>query len=180
MKLVTDIDEIKKLAREKEEEDYGFRSFLKSGLISPKKIDLITQKIYKEVAEQIDCTKCANCCKEKAIVINEEDIRRFREKLGMSRRKFEEKYLVKNQDDKYIFNKSPCPFLKDDLCTIYDFRPEYCQSFPHILKKSLVPQAIRVIKNTSVCPIVFNLYEELKQEIWAMNDDFDDIEDEFL
>lgn len=180
MKLVTDIGDIKKLARKKEEENWGFRSFLKSGLISSKKIDLITQKIAKEVEEKIDCTACANCCKEKEIIVNEKDIERLSKKLKLSREEFETKYLVKNQDDKFIFNKSPCPFLKDDRCTVYDIRPEYCRSYPHFQKRSLVPQSIRVLKNTSVCPIAYNVYEELKKEIWAMNDDFDDVEEDYL
>jgi len=35
---------------------------------------------------------------------------------------------------------------------------------------------IDVIENTSICPIVFNVYEALKEEVWN-NPEFDDLND---
>ena len=180
MKLVTDLDELKRLSEEKEEENWGFRSFLKSGIIPSKKIDVIAQRLYAEVEAKIDCKSCGNCCRSLETVVNEKDIPRLSKHLKLSRQEFEEKYLVKNEDDKLILNKIPCPFLEEgNHCSIYSLRPADCSSYPHIQKKSLVPRLISIIHNCSVCPIVYNMYEQLKSEIWAMNDDGDDFPDEF-
>jgi Fe-S-cluster containining protein len=75
--------------------------------------------------------------------------------------------------DRYTFNTNPCPFLKGNNCTIHNFRPDDCRSYPHLHKKNFISRTIGVIKNCSVCPIVFNVYENLKNEMWAM-DDFDE------
>jgi Fe-S-cluster containining protein len=181
MKLVTDLDEIKRLSRQKEEENWGFRSFLKSGVISNKKIDLIAQKLYKQIVARVDCKACGKCCNVTETKVKEEDIEPLSKRLNLSREEFEAQYLVTDHEGKSIINKMPCPFLEGKECSVYEDRPESCHSYPHILNKSLVPRLINVIKNCAVCPIVFNLYEQLKSEIWSMNDSFDDFdEDDYL
>ena len=83
-------------------------------------------------------------------------------------------YLVETDTDgEYHFNTLPCPFLKNNLCSVYNFRPNDCRSYPHLHKKNFVSRTMSVVNNTSICPIVFNVYEELKSEIWEM-DEFDD------
>ncbi|MCP5046918.1 MAG: YkgJ family cysteine cluster protein [bacterium] len=174
MKLIIDLEEIKQLSEEHEEENWGFRSFLKSGVIPSRKIDAIAQRLYAEVESQIDCTQCGNCCRSLETVFTGEDILQFSKQFKLTRLKFEEKYLEKNEDDKYILNKIPCPYLEGKMCSVYDSRPGDCDSYPHIYKKSLVPRLISIIHNCAVCPIVYNLYERLKSEIWDMSDDPDE------
>lgn len=42
---------------------------------------------------------------------------------------------------------------------------ENCISYPHLHKKDFTSRLIGVIENCSVCPIVFNVYERLKERI---------------
>jgi Fe-S-cluster containining protein len=180
MDLITDLEEIKRLSEEKEEENWGFRSFLKSGVITTKKIDLIAKQLYKKIASKIDCTECGNCCRALETQVKESDIDSLAKHLKLSVEEFKSQYVIENQEGKLLINKMPCPFLSGNKCSVYSARPEDCRSYPHIQNKSIVPRLISMIHNCSVCPIVYNFYEELKQEIWSMNDGFDVDEDDYL
>lgn len=174
MKLKKDINTIKKLSREKDEENLGFRSFLKSGGIPKAKVDAMVQRLNKKVAGQIDCKTCANCCKEVNPILKQEDIINLAAGLNISQEKLKEQYLVETENEgEYKMNALPCPFLENNLCTVYNFRPNHCRSYPHLDKKNFVSRSMSVVNNTAICPIVFNVFEELKSEIWEM-DEFDD------
>ena len=174
MKIEVDIDRIRKLSKEREEENRAFRSFLKSSGIHPNKIDFVVQKLSKTISSRIDCQTCGNCCKEILPVLKENDAINMARHLNLSINEFKKQYLVETEtSDGYTFNTNPCPFLEGNSCSVFDVRPEDCRSYPHLHKKNFISRTISVIKNCSVCPIVFNVYETLKNEIWAM-DDFDE------
>ncbi|MBW1737720.1 MAG: hypothetical protein JRJ69_09220 [Deltaproteobacteria bacterium] len=52
------------------------------------------------------------------------------------------------------------------MCSHYELRPEACRSFPHLHKEEFVSRLMGVIQNYAVCPIIFNVYERLKNELW--------------
>ena len=142
--------------------------------ISLKKLDSIIHRLYEQVSDQIDCNQCANFCKEVRPILNRADIKNFSKGLGISTTEFQEKYLTKDEESSgFIFNEIPCPFLKDNLCSNYDNRPKDCRSFPHLHKKDFVFRLIGVIDNCAICPIVYNVFELLKDELWHDFDDFD-------
>jgi len=68
--------------------------------------------------------------------------------------------------DAYCFRQKPCPFLQNNRCTVYDARPDDCRSFPHLHKDEFVFRLIQVVNNCSVCQIVYNVFEWLKEELW--------------
>ena len=165
--METDINQIKKLSKQKEDENWEFRSFLKQCDISEKKIDSVAHRLYRKTSSKIDCRICANCCKEIPPVLDEEDIKKLSRGLRVSRAQFKNQYLVRHEEPgKFVFRRKPCPFLKDNSCSHYAYRPKDCISYPHLHKKDFVSRLMDVIQNYSVCPIVFNVYEYLKNEIW--------------
>jgi Fe-S-cluster containining protein len=171
MKIERDIDRIKKLSKEKEEENWSFRSFLKTSEIPSKKIDIIVQQLSQKISSRIDCQTCGNCCREILPALKENDIINMAGNLNLSVKKFKKNYLKKAEaPDAYTFNTNPCPFLEGNICSVFDARPEDCRSYPHLHKKNFVSRTIGVINNCSICPVVFNVYENLKNEIWAMGD----------
>lgn len=175
--METDLNKIKKLSKKKEDENWDFRSFLKGCNIPSGEIDVIIHKLYQQVSSGMDCKTCANCCKEAQPVLDQEDIEKFSQGLGISITQLKYQYLVKDKDSGgFIFNKKTCPFLKDNLCLCYTYRPKDCISYPHLHKKDFIFRLINVIENYSICPIVFNVYEYLKDEIWH-NNNFDDFID---
>jgi Fe-S-cluster containining protein len=168
---------IKKMAVKKESENWEFRSFLKGCDLPSEEIDSIVHRLYRKIASEIDCKTCANCCKEVQPTLDSEDIEKFSKGLGISIALFKIKYLIKNNESQeYIFNQKPCPFLKAKLCSCYTYRPKDCISYPHLHKTGFTSRSINIIGNCSICPIVFNVYECLKNEIWY-DDDFEEFND---
>lgn len=175
--METNLNRIRELSKKKEDENWEFRAFIKGCDISSEEIDLTAHKSYQRVAAVIDCKSCANCCREVQPVLDQADIKKFAKNLGLSVDQFKDQYLFKDKESEgFIFNKKPCPFLKDNLCLYYDYRPKDCISYPHLHKNGFVFRLIDVIHNYSICPIVFNVYERLKDEIWY-NKDFDNLDD---
>lgn len=176
--METDPEKIKNLGKEKEEENWKFREFLKQIDMEPEEIDAIVHRIYKEVSSQMDCAACRNCCKELIPALDQEDIEQLSKASGMSVDQFMEQYVVKDEFGEYIFRDRPCPLFKDNSCMYYDDRPKNCQSYPHLHKEGFVFRTMNVIRSCSVCPIVYNVYERLKGELWHYDfDDFDDYDD---
>jgi uncharacterized protein len=63
--MAVNLVQIEKLARKKEEENWGFREFLKAE--SDLDSDEIDQRVFettRRVWAGIDCTTCANCCRQ--------------------------------------------------------------------------------------------------------------------
>jgi Fe-S-cluster containining protein len=168
MKITTDLEYIKRMAAIKEDENWKFRSYLKQLDLSTEDIDAIVHRITDEVTAQIDCTKCANCCKKINPTLDKEDIARFARGLNIPVAEFQERYLIQNQENGsiYRFNGLPCLFLKNKRCSNYAFRPEDCHSYPHLEKNEFVHRLMGTISNYEICPIVFNVYEQLKTELW--------------
>ena len=178
MKIVTDLEYIKEKALEREKENWEFRALLKELDMAPKEIDAIVHEINDEVTSQIDCTQCANCCKQIRPVLDKDDVSKFAFGLGNEVSEFRERYLSQDTDNatKFVF-ELPCPFLANNKCSNYDCRPKDCRSYPHLHKKDFTSRLWGIIENYGICPIVFNVYEQLKTELWDNdsfeNDDFD-------
>jgi len=154
---------IKTLSRKKEEANWKFRAFLK-GICTSEELDSLVHKLYQEIAAAIDCTTCGNCCREILPALDQEDIERFAQGLGISQKELIDQYVVKNEED-LTFCQIPCPFLHEKRCTNYEARPKDCRSYPHLHKEDMMSRLIGVVENYGICPIVFNVYEALKREL---------------
>lgn len=167
MKTETNPDRVAALARQREDDDWAFRSYLKGSGIPSSRLDRRVYELTAEVSAQIDCKACANCCKKMVPHLTRADIRRLAAHLGLTAAAFRLQFLRQDEDgDGLIIKDLPCPFLKDNACTVYDQRPSACRSFPHLHKRGFVFRLIQVVSNTSLCPIVFDVYEQLKCELW--------------
>jgi Fe-S-cluster containining protein len=164
----TDISKIKALSKRNEDENWEFRAFLKESDMSSEEMDRIVHKLCKETSMKIDCTICANCCRETRPGLDDDDIERLSADLGLSVAQFKKQYLHKDREsNRLVFREKPCPLLKDNLCLHYEHRPKDCASYPHLSKDGFVFRLIDVIQNCSVCPIAFNVYERLKGLVWS-------------
>jgi hypothetical protein len=166
MKIETDLNIIKINSEIKEEENFEFRSFLKNQ--DSGKIDNIVHELYEEVLGHIDCTKCANCCIELETCFQKKEIDQLTQHLNIDQNEFISKSTKPDQfgdKDKFYLNSKPCQFLTDKKCTIYELRPEECNSYPYLHKDNFNSRLIGVIENYEICPIVYNVYELLKQEL---------------
>lgn len=60
-------------------------------------------------------------------------------------------------------NKKPCQFLSDKGCSIYGFRPLSCREYPHTDKSNIGSRLINLIESCAVCPVLFEIFERLKE-----------------
>lgn len=156
-----DLDKIKKLGKLRERENVEFRVFLKQK--DSGKVDKIVHRLNREISDQIDCTKCGNCCAKICPSITGNDINRLSKRLNIPAEEVQKQYTEFDEEEGELFFKDiPCSFLKDKKCTIYDDRPEDCRSFPHIHKEHFTSRLWGMIGFYSICPIVFNVMERLK------------------
>ena len=155
------IKEWEENSERKQEVTFDFLNWLKWNK-DPDQVDRIAQESHEEVFSQIDCTKCANCCKTISPQVSKTAIKRISSFLGIKENEFIEKYLQKDNENKFEMNALPCPFLKDDKCSIYEIRPKDCRDFPHTNKKEFPTRRYMHTGNIEVCPAVYHILETMK------------------
>ena len=121
-------------------------------------------ELHEEVFEEIDCLACANCCKTTSPIFRDKDIERLASHFRIKPGEFIDKYLHLDNDQDYVLNSSPCPFLMDDnYCSVYEDRPRACREYPHTDRKKMTGILNLTYKNTLVCPAVLEIVERLKR-----------------
>ncbi len=154
-------EHFKAQAQNKKEENRKFLARLKRG--DPRKVDEIFHAVHEEVFHDFDCLTCANCCKTTSPIFYQTDIERIARTLRVKPGQFVDQYLRIDEDGDYVLKSSPCPFLDaDNYCRVYDSRPKACREYPHTDRKKVVQIMDLTLKNTMVCPAVFEMVERLK------------------
>ena len=158
------LEELPKKAGEKYLETKKYFAKLKKKKL--KRLDLLMQGLHDEEFLRTDCLTCANCCKTTSPIFTEKDISRISKYLKMKDVKFIEQYLQRDEDDFMVLKEAPCTFLdSDNTCFIYDVRPKACSEYPHTNRRKFIQITNLTLKNTEVCPAVFNIVEELKKKL---------------
>jgi len=165
MKIIKDLSEIEKQSLSMESRNWDFLSFLRD-IGESAELDKLFISIMSQLEDAIECTQCGNCCRHNIPVLDKKDIERVSVRLQLSNDEFTAQYLHKfTGKDLYIMNRIPCPFLKDNVCSVYEERFESCRVYPQLLSYNNVVNAGNLIKNTGICPIIFNFYENLKEKL---------------
>ena len=128
-----------------------------------KELDSLFHDLHEEVFEEIDCLKCANCCKTTSPIFRDVDIKRLSKRLKVSTGHFIEQYLHLDEEHDYVLNSSPCTFLMaDNTCAVYEDRPLACREYPHTDRKKMKQILKLTLKNTEICPAVARIFERIK------------------
>jgi uncharacterized protein len=158
------LEELGQKAKDKIKENRQYFNKLRKK--KPKNLDLVMADIHEEVFEYTDCLSCANCCKTTGPLLKDKDIDRLAKFLKMKSGQFIEQYLRIDEENDYVFKEMPCPFLAaDNYCLVYEARPKACREFPHLNHKKIYQIASITIKNTEICPAVYDGVELLKKRI---------------
>ena len=126
-------------------------------------VDNLIHSLHEEAFEDIDCLKCANCCKTTGPLFTTKDIDRISHFLGLKAAEFIQKYLRIDEDHDYVLNTLPCPFLgSDNYCQIYEVRPKACREYPHTDRVNQLGILSKTKKNALICPAVARIIENIK------------------
>jgi Fe-S-cluster containining protein len=164
--VITDLVQIRLLGEKKLDENLRFRRFMKSRDHS----DRILRRIAESIEEQIDCTQCANCCKTSTTAITDRDIDRLSHHLRISRERFLADYTMPDDEGELSLRYTPefgCCFLEENLCSVYDARPDICRRYPHMVRGngSIASRMWSIVERAAICPIVYNCLEAFKDEL---------------
>jgi Fe-S-cluster containining protein len=125
-------------------------------------VDKKIHRLHQEAFSEIDCLSCANCCKTTGPLFTQKDINRIASQLKLSPIKFINKYLRVDEDNDYVLQTVPCPFLgEDNYCSIYEFRPKACREYPHTDRINQLGILKLTEKNVNICPAVANIFIQL-------------------
>src|SRR3989338_4657870 len=164
-----DLQRIRRISDERRDENWKFRSWLK--FHAPDNIDEVVGGLSRKYFTQIDCKGCGNCCRSLEIAMQKPDIAIMSKERCEASKAFESQFTFVDEDGDRLL-KPPCQMLNGNLCSIYANRPDTCRTFPHLEKPGFVSRLIGVIGSLSVCPIAFNVFEELKATVgWHDGDE---------
>jgi len=137
--------------------------------LSPRKnksLDAVAAKLHKEAFTKIDCLDCANCCTSIPPIVSRSDVRRLSKATGIKESDFTKQYLRRDEDDDWVINTSPCPFLEEDnKCSVYDARPKACRKYPHTDADEFRNNLGLHADNAHYCPAVFYILEEMMSSV---------------
>lgn len=151
-------------AKDKHKENKTFFAKLKKK--PPKHLDYLMQEIHENEFQKTNCLDCANCCKTTGPLFTDKDIERIAKHFRMKPAQFIDSYLVLDEENDYVLQSVPCPFLgADNYCSIYDVRPKACREFPHTDRKKFQQISHLTLKNVAICPAAYNIVEEMKRQI---------------
>ena len=122
-------------------------------------------ELHEAAVAKVDCLQCAACCKTYSPRFKTPDIKRISKHLGMKESVFIDTYLKIDEDGDFVLQSSPCTFLgADNFCSIYEARPSDCARFPYTDEDVLIKRKNLTLKNSTFCPIVFEVLEGLLEK----------------
>ncbi len=159
-----DLEHFRKQAEKLKKENQQFFNKLK--LRKPKELDEVFHEAHEEVFAHTDCLTCGNCCKTTSPIFYQKDIERASKAVKLKPGTFIEKYLRLDEDNDYVLQTAPCPFLnQENYCGIYESRPNACREYPHTDRKKMQQVLDLTFQNTMVCPAVLKITEQVKQKL---------------
>lgn len=158
-----DINDLDVLANRKEKENYRFRSFLKNHA-DDEELDKQFKRLHEKYFKIYDCKKCRNCCKKIGISMDEDELNDICNYLKIDKEKFIKDNLIERYGE-YSFKKHKCKFLdENNNCKIEKCLPRTCIEYPYTDKEERLFSLCGIIANASICPVVYEILEDLKKE----------------
>ncbi len=152
------------MAAQRREENAHFKLSLKT--IPTRQIDEMVGQLNNEISDAIDCTACGNCCKQLEPPVDEQEQERLASLKKLDVTSFKEKFIGEEAGTQIQFLKcQPCIFLQANRCGIYEHRPASCADYPHLYQPNFKYRWKSIMANYALCPIVFNVVEQLKQKL---------------
>ena len=153
------IEKWKSNAKEEKNENLVFLKTLAGSKTADKNVTKLHDQVFKEV----DCLKCANCCKTTPALVTRTDAKRIAKHLKIPPKTFIKHYLLEDVNGDLMYKQVPCTFLNENnTCQIYEVRPQACREYPHTNQSGFHRRAKLNANNTIVCPATYEIVNRLK------------------
>jgi Fe-S-cluster containining protein len=169
---------VEALAKRKQDENFDLRAYLKmQDKLSEKALDRLVADTARKVWAEFDCTTCARCCTRLGIGVTDHEVQRLAASLKIAEEEFRNRHLdgrINPEDDDcegeeegacWRLRSRPCALLKDNRCMAYDGRPAQCSKYPYLYEPDFSFRTLAMIERTFTCPVVFQVFEELKRKL---------------
>ena len=169
MELVTDLQDVRRLAAERFDEFEVMRYMLElNDDVTDEQIDALVDTIAAPIVAAIDCTACANCCRSLEVSVTASDAQRLNAGIDVPLAAIETTYVdrVRGADVEEwgVMRSRPCGFLRGNLCSVYAHRPDACRIFPDFTPDFRWALA-HTIENAAVCPIIYNVLSAVAETV---------------
>lgn len=129
-------------------------------------IDALFLEAHEVVFADIDCRECGRCCSVRGPKVNNRDVERLGRFINMSAGKVRKKYIEMDDNNEFIFQGLPCPFLKEDnFCSIYEAKPRDCNQYPYTNLPNMQKNLHETLKNSLICPAIYRMLERIRPEV---------------
>lgn len=163
--LITDLDEIRHLANQRNDEFDVIRHLLQMDEdLDDTLLDQLVNQIASQIAHRIDCTTCGNCCRSLHVYVTPTDIDRLKPYIETLQPDIATHLLdhasAKAHDEWARFHHQPCVFLKNNLCSVYESRPDTCRAYPAFTPDFRWLMA-DFIAGSAICPIIYHVLDAI-------------------
>jgi hypothetical protein len=167
--LITDLNDIKRLAAERADEFDVMRHYLAfRDDLTDEQIDALVDEIAAPIVKAIDCTQCGNCCRSLDVYLVPDDAQRLANGLHIPLDEIETRHIehedAQKVDEWGKFRMSPCVFLQGKLCSVYEHRPETCRTYP-VFTPDFRWTLDNTIAGATLCPIIYNVLVAAVQKL---------------
>ncbi len=172
MALITDLDEVRRLANERFDEFDVLRYQLQfDDAIDDVKLDAWVEVVAAPIVASVDCKQCGNCCRALTVGLTSDDAGRLAAHIGCSVNQLSADYIERDVEEEWgIFKQRPCAFLKGKLCSVYEHRPEVCRQYPQFTPDFRWTLE-QMNDGAALCPIIYNVLSQIlerEREIYAL------------
>jgi Fe-S-cluster containining protein len=119
-------------------------------------LDIVIAAIATPIIARTDCKLCGNCCHKLDVYLTPEDA----DALSVGIQIPLASLLTDTIKDARAvgewgrFAQSPCRFLSDKKCTVYEHRPQTCRDYP-VFTPDFRWLLDDMIEGASICPIIY-------------------------
>ena len=134
--------------------------------LNSKEVDAYFHVEHEEVFKEIDCLKCANCCKTTGPLFTQKDIERIAQHVKLRPAEFIDRYLEIDEDKDYVLRETPCLFLDEqNYCSIYSIKPKACGEYPHTNRRNMKEISHLTFNNALMCPAAAQIVENIEKRM---------------
>lgn len=159
--LLTDLDQISKLAVQAADDNEAFRYYVEDDALTDLELDALVEEIAAPIIAAIDCKTCGNCCRSLDVYLTPEDAVRLAQ-IPLS--EIIDHAGAEAEGEWGRFKHKPCTFLTGNLCTVYEHRPASCREYP-AFTPDFRWQLAYILGGVGLCPIIYNTIVALKKHL---------------